>query len=441
MIFDHIKSHKPFPTYTIFNYNLKVMNIKHSIKSSLPSNIYASLKLLGEVAANSNDALYIIGGAARDFIIDLPIHDLDLVLVGDINIFSKSAESLGIGRIVSRSQFRTIKFELDNIIIDIASARTEKYESPGSLPIVEPAELQDDLLRRDFKLNTLAVSINPETFGEVTDMLGGLDSIHKKLITGLHEKTFQDDPTRIIRGAIYKTRFQYTFDAKTLDWIKRDIRFLTSVSTDRLKQEFNNLWTEDNPELVLKELSSLGASSFLPIRFAYSNRIDDAFMVLREHFSPNTDLYPFILFGLNLSLNNQSTSQVPSGAGYQTKIVADISKLKNTMEEGSYSDFLYTLAPSKLCDIFREYDDSALIVTSCINGNINLIDLVKSYLDNYKNQTPFLNGKDLLLLGIPEGPQIGELLKLSTDLKLDGKITSVQDEIDFIKKWALNSSD
>jgi tRNA nucleotidyltransferase (CCA-adding enzyme) len=204
-------------------------------------------------AAAGDRALYLVGGAVRDILLGRSTSDLDFVVEGDSGDAAAIAERIAPGH-VAHEQFGTASVDLDGVRIDIAMARTETYPSPGALPEVHPATLAEDLGRRDFTINAMAVALDGA--GELIDPHGGEADLEAGLLRVLHERSFIDDPTRALRAARYAARFGFSLDPGT----ERLLRAadLGAVSRYRLDAEMGRLEAEEDAGVALELARSWG---------------------------------------------------------------------------------------------------------------------------------------------------------------------------------------
>ena len=190
------------------------MNILEVYKTALPEAKKKALNLLTQLADDMGVKMWLVGGIVRDILLERPFNDIDILIEYDAIIFAKLAEKKysNILKILAQNdKFKTAKlnFTIGNISFeaDIASTRSEVYEYPSALPILAETSvpLKKDILRRDFTVNSLAMSLNSKDFGQIYDeTLLGLQDLPKKLIRILHPDSFMDDPSRILRGLKYK---------------------------------------------------------------------------------------------------------------------------------------------------------------------------------------------------------------------------------------------
>ena len=207
------------------------------------------LRSFGNVAQRESISLYLVGGSVRDLLLKRPIRDLDLVTEGDLKqnalLF---AQAIG-AQISQVSQFGTVKLLIGETVIDVAGARIERYPFPGSLPEVWPGSIQNDLSRRDFTINAIAVNLIPGSYGEILDPFNGIKDLNSSIVRILHSRSFIDDPTRILRAVRYESRLGFCMDKQTKAQAIDSAQYLDSVSGDRIRSEFER--TFDEKDFVL----------------------------------------------------------------------------------------------------------------------------------------------------------------------------------------------
>ncbi len=224
------------------------MNLTDCMESVLPPAELELLGRLGGFADKNGERLCLVGGAVRDIIMQAGYPDIDLVIEGDAFRFARNtATVLGL-ECVCHEAFgtATISSSETGARIDIAAARKETYVRPGALPKVMPGTIESDLSRRDFSVNAMAISLLPGGFGALIDPFDGRSDIEAKLLHALHEKSFADDPTRVLRGMRFKGRLGFNFEEST----ERDIRealvkrYFSTVSGARIKKELRLIFGE-----------------------------------------------------------------------------------------------------------------------------------------------------------------------------------------------------
>ncbi|MFL2640475.1 MAG: hypothetical protein ACJ0OL_04050 [Dehalococcoidia bacterium] len=412
-----------------------MMNISTQIELNIPEPLLIACKRLGAIAKARNEALYLIGGVVRDSLLGVKSEDIDLVLDGDIESFSSDPQVQSLATIVRRSQFMTLKLLVEESTIDVANARTEVYEKPGSLPIVSAAHLSEDLKRRDFSINALAVSLDPLEFGLLVDELGGLLDIQNRILRGLHEKTFQDDPTRIIRAAIYKSRLGLEIDDKTASWINRDFTSIDYVSKNRIYQEIVRVLEEPYPELILEQLDTWGVTQLLPQPFSYTPVVANIFEALRNDTLAKNDLPKF--YELALRLNQNRDSKIDSTNDKMNSLEKNVMlgcfQLLDEIKRDPSLKPLASMKPSEVFNYFKSHNIESLVLVRCFVNNPVFSQITNTYIETYSKVNINLNGTDIINLGVNPGPRIGELLLILKSLKLDGDMKTRLEEETYVK--------
>lgn len=216
------------------------MNIVNIYEKYFNADLKKVFELLSKASSKSNFRLFLIGGLVRDMLLNIPSLDIDITVEGDA---IKFARTLGKNaKIISiHKSFGTVKIEIEGKQIDLASTRSESYPRKGHLPKVDKigCNLEEDILRRDFTVNSLAMSLNKDNFGDLIDYVGGFEDLKNKKIRILHDKSFIDDPTRIIRALKYSSRLGFTLEEKTLKLQKEYLKKINyDMGIKRIKQEF-----------------------------------------------------------------------------------------------------------------------------------------------------------------------------------------------------------
>ncbi|MBW2599515.1 MAG: CCA tRNA nucleotidyltransferase [Deltaproteobacteria bacterium] len=239
------------------------MNIS-KLLNELPSRVLNLLRDAGTCAEEMGFKAYAVGGLVRDLFLQRDNLDVDVVIEGDgIAFASRFSVDQG-ARLITYEKFGTANLVFpDGFKADIAMARIETYERPAALPLVMPGSIRDDISRRDFSLNTLAVGLNPGRFGDLLDLFHARDDIRKRLIRVLHERSFIDDPTRIFRAARFEKRFGFRIDSITEKLIRNAVSagLVERLSGYRISSELRIILKEENPLLPVERLDELGVLS------------------------------------------------------------------------------------------------------------------------------------------------------------------------------------
>jgi len=220
------------------------------------------LKRAGKIALEDKKQIYVVGGFVRDLFIQNTPKEIDLMIIGDgIEFAAKLANDLGVNKVIPFKQFSTAKIPYKKIGIEVAAARKEKYDSDSRKPKeVIYTDLEGDLIRRDFTINSMAVNIIPDNYGELYDPYNGiLDLQSKKIITPLNpDDTFSEDPLRMLRAAYFASKFNFEIDSESYNSIIRQKERISIVSQERITAELCKILSTSVPSIGLVILQETG---------------------------------------------------------------------------------------------------------------------------------------------------------------------------------------
>ena len=222
------------------------------------SNIPREIRdLLRKIGSRTRLPVYLVGGFVRDLLLGCENLDLDMVVEGDAIGFARQlGESWG-WEIQTHQRFGTATLiRPTGARIDFARARSETYERPGALPLVKPCSIEDDLRRRDFSINALAIRLNSDDFGRLIDCFDGIKDLQAGRIRALHAESFLDDPTRIFRAVRYEGRYDFRIEAKDRARIREALRrgALPGISGERIRNEINHILAEKAAPRMVQRL-------------------------------------------------------------------------------------------------------------------------------------------------------------------------------------------
>ncbi len=399
-------------------------NLINKLHRALPPAAREAFTALVHAARDERLPLYLVGGSVRDLLLGRPTLDVDLTLEGDAPALARrTAERLRDVRCLVHSAFATATLKGPGFRLDIATARVETYQRPGALPTVRPGSLRDDLFRRDFTVNAIALALTEGRRGAVIDPFNGGSDLKAGLLRVLHESSFRDDATRILRGARYESRLGLRFEPETLRLLRRDVRYLGTISGPRVREELARLWRESEPERILLRLQELGALPAIHPTLTFDSGRAEAFAALRRlRAEPSSTAYLALLaWGLSreeaaalaahLALNRRETDAVQA--------VAEVRALESALSE--------QVRPGRTVELFSPFPSATVWALAAAGGG-PAREQASRYLRRWRYVKPALDGHALLALGATEGPQLGELLRRLKAAKLDGEVRSRRDE-------------
>ncbi len=416
-------------------------NISQVLKSHFPPDVFGVLKLSGETAEALGCKAYLVGGSVRDILRAETNLDIDIVIEGSAIAFAKAmGERLG-AKVKSHERFGTAVIMTESLKFDVATARTEYYESPATLPTVEMSSIKKDLYRRDFTINTLAVKLNPKEFGQLLDFFGAQRDLKEKTIRILHNLSFIEDPTRAFRAIRFSERFGFKISKHTLNLIKTAVKInlFEKLSGSRLYDELNLLFNETESAKALKRLSELDLLRFIHPDISITKPLIKTFESIEETLAwfkllfieeplHKPHLFLMALFeGLKPEEREKTLGRLlvpPHVRREMIKGIEDSKLILSRLQEASKKDIYYTLKPLSL----------QTIIFTMAKATEKQKKAISLYLTTLRNVKPFLTGADLKKLGYKPGPVFNKILKALLEARLEKEIESREDEIAFIKR-------
>lgn len=365
--------------------------------------------------------VYLVGGPVRDAVLDVPANDLDFVLIGDApTLASDLAEELG-GQVTVHPRFGTATVEIEGDRIDIVTARKEVYPFPGSLPEVSASSLEDDLARRDFSINAMALPLSGDS-PEVIDPHGGLEGLAYRRVATLHPGSFTDDPSRMLRAVRYEQRLGLQISDTTLSEMQSALagRHADAVSGDRWRQEFQKIFEE--PQAFKMLIRAIGLGVLAAIHPALSDSRPLAILAGEGGLAPSD-----FLAALAMPLSAADGDGVSSRLNLPTdwaRVVRDTIVLQGILPEITGP----SVSPSKVCSALEKLDADAIAAAARLSLDIQLASRLRRYLDVWRLVSPVLTGDDLLAMGVPPGSNVGEVLRELNSAKLDGLVGGEDEE-------------
>ena len=411
------------------------INLARSIKELLPEDLIDFIKRAGEVAQRQQQRLYLVGGVVRDLLLERRNLDLDLVIEGDAIKLAQEIAGEQSAKVTSHPRFGTAKLRWSNRSVDVATARAETYAKPGALPFVKPGTINDDLSRRDFTINAIAIELNPRRFGDIIDPHVGRQDIDAKIVRVLHEKSFIDDATRIWRALRYEQRLDFHLELATLELLKQCTAWLGTVSGDRIRHELELVLKEELPEKVLRRADELGVLDRIHPSLKCDDWLTETFSLARERCRPDALPHPQLYLALLCyRLTLKETEKLIS---YLRLPKATVQVLRETIAiKGKISELsVHGLAPSQIYELIHSYGMTALMANSLAAGSETTAEHIELFLNVLRHVNPALSGEDLLKLGVPKGPKIKETLQRLREARLDGKAASRKAEVAMVKGW------
>lgn len=452
------------------------------------------LRLLGQEAADMGYSAYVVGGFVRDILLNQASQqtaalDVDIVLEGDAIAFSRRIQQRYGGRMVTHKRFGTANWMLTDSTesldldalraaraafgrsdrpagegpdlsaleldapspdefpshLDFVTARTEFYTAPTALPTVERGSIKLDLYRRDFTINTLAVCLNPERWGQLLDFYGGLHDLERGIVRVLHSLSFVDDPTRVLRAVRYEQRFGFRIETRTLELLGDSLELLKRVTGARIRHEIERTLQEHEPEQALQRLDELGALAQIDEHLRVDKWTHQRFAALRHALGNGGQANPATPAEIRRALQETPIERLYWGilifrtpAERDAALATRLGLRKETQRLVSglraAQQYLAELADaetpnSRKTEILERADPNALAVLYVACDDEAIQTVLHAYLTEWRHVVPALNGFDLQELGIPRGPRYRAILRALRAARLDGTVESRDDEV------------
>lgn len=428
----------------------KQQQIERLLNDLLPLEIRSLLEKIGQLAADLGVEAYAVGGFVRDLLLRTSNFDIDIVVEGDGIAFAEEFARRHGGRARAHEKFSTAVLILpDGFKIDVASTRMEYYLEPGALPTVEHASLKLDLYRRDFTINTLALALNRQHFGELFDFYGAREDLNSRVLRVLHNLSFVEDPTRAFRAIRFEQRLGFKIGAHTESLLRSAVRmgFIDKVGGPRLFNELVAILREETPFSAIRRLDDFDLLRYLHPALQASDGVgklfESASRALHWHellyTGEKVESWKLYLLCLTAHLDDEALAatvshlQLPhrmaleltAGRTEAHRLLGSLQRRRRRSTEPR---------PSELHQWFGRLSTVLLLYLTARADHEEIRRWLSRYLVHLRHVEPQLNGDDLRRLGYPPGPLFRQILNELLDARLDGKVESQQDEVTFVKK-------
>jgi len=408
------------------------MNLARQIELYLPRQLLELVQDISRQAAKQKQRVYLVGGVVRDLFLGYPNFDLDLVVEGDAVKLAQQVAENNQSKLLAHRRFGTAKLRYENFTLDLATARKETYAKPGALPTVTPGTLKGDLLRRDFSINAMAISLASNDYGELVDPHQGKNDLEHRLIRILHPGSFSDDATRILRAVRYEQRLGFELEAQTAQLLKRDIPMLNTISGDRIRHELELIFKEKQPELAVRRLAELGVLQRISPLLKGDGWIAEKFDRARR-LKKSTQLPSLYFCLLIYSFSEKGIEQFLAHLNISAKLSR---AMRDTLRLKTKLPFLDkpSLKPSEIYYLLREYEPVAIQANAIASDSSMIHRHLQLFLTKLRYVRTSFDGEELKRLGFSAGPEMGKVLQALHKAKLDGEVSTRADE----KKLALS---
>ncbi len=428
-------------------------NISNLMAEQLPRRVNELLREAGRVASDHQYRAYAVGGFIRDLMLRRPNLDIDIVVEGDGIEFAK-AFALGYGaRVRSYKKFGTaVVIFPDDFKIDVATARLEYYEYPAALPTVELSSLKLDLYRRDFTINTLAVELNPGRLGQLIDYFGAQRDFKDKAIRVLHNYSFVEDPTRVLRAIRYEQRLGFRIGKHTSNLIVNaaKMNLLVQLSGRRLTNELKLILTEEDPAPAVRRMNAYNLMPYLHPDIIYDPAMERLLEEIRSvlawydlsFIGNGCQRWLVYLLALADSLSSTQLEEFSSRMEFPPRLHTWLLEGREKALGVGHEFYRRTnLKPSEIYHLLEVLDSEWLLFLMAKTRQQETRRLISLYFRNLKEVRPKLGGRDLKDMGITPGPIYRKILDRLQDGRLNGEFSSREDEVEFVRAHFLKGTE
>lgn len=421
--------------------------MERMLEKELPERIRDLFALLTRTAEELHVHIYAVGGFVRDLLLKTPNLDVDVVVEGDAIAFARALEHRCSCRVRPHEKFSTavVVFD-DGFKLDLASTRTEYYFEPGALPTVEDASIKLDMYRRDFTINTLALSLNRDSYAQILDYFGAQRDLHDKAIRVLHNLSFVEDPTRILRAIRFEQRLDFALGMQTRQLLTSAVQmgFLERVSPLRLFNELQIILSETYPLDALVRLDELDIlkeiSPHLRLNATAREQCERASKVVNwfELLYTGEEFAPWVVYFLCLTgdlsePDMESLCQrlhIPQR--WDRILITELPQARTAFHTLERQNNATAQRDSWLARLLDGFSVEMLLYGMARTPHEHTRLRYSHYITRIRGVKPILNGWDIQKLGCAPGPLVGKVLKGLRAARLDGKVENRSDEI----RWA-----
>lgn len=411
---------------------------------SIDYNIRDILLKAGDIGDNLEYKVCVVGGFVRDLIIGINNLDIDILVEGDGVEFAKAFATVLGGKLTVHEEFKTAVINLnENFHIDVVTARAEYYKYPGALPTVQQGSIFDDMSRRDFTINSIAIVLNKNNFGEVIDFFNGIKDLQNGKIRILHKLSFLEDSTRIFRAIRFEQRYSFRLEEETLKFAKEAIQNgnLETLSWERIWFEIEAIIKENKCENILSRMNEFGLfkfvfkSNFTEVKYKfieeYSKISTEYIHKYKLKIDRSTEIYTMLFSDLDFNKFNIYKKNIKLSKNYISSIencLFNLEEVSAYLRRGVFKDNY------SLYKIINRLTDSSLAILLYLMKNDDIIlSKLQDYIINLRNIKVLISGHDVIALGVKQGPQFKEIFENLLKLKVNNKVKTKEEEINAIK--------
>ncbi len=428
--------------------NTKKRRIHNIMEQRLDAWTLDLLKAIGTTGDELNLNIYVVGGFVRDLLLQRQVDDIDIVVEGDGIAFARHFAKKKGCRVNTHKKFGTAVIIFpDNVKVDVASARLEYYNFPAALPIVEKSSIKKDLARRDFTINTLALSLNPDNFGTMIDYFGANRDLKDKTIRIIHNLSFVEDPTRIFRAIKFSNRFGFKIGKVTANLIKNALKVdcFKNLSGLRVLSELKQIFSEENPIPAIHTMESYGLEKVIHPRLEINPNTYVIFESVNKTLAWHDLLYvgekyPRWAVYFMVLLHRCSFAVCEQIC---KRLMVPVSETRLLMEKRykaekrlNYIESVYPVSRQELYWALINFKTECILYMMALTKEEAVRKAISNFYTDYRHVKPLIRGRDLINIGVKPGPEFTKIFQEVLNAKLEGDLETRKKEIAFAAAYA-----
>lgn len=410
----------------------------------LPEVVRSLLEKAGQVGDVLDLPVYAVGGFVRDVLLKVENLDLDLVVEGDGIVYAEHlARALG-GRCRSHNKFGTAVVVAGDLKVDVASSRLEFYTRPAALPDVVGSTLKQDLARRDFSINAMAIRLNGPSFGRLYDFFGARRDLRDGVVRVLHSLSFIDDPTRIFRAIKFEQRYHFKMEAHTEQLLRQAISsdLLARVSPQRIREEFVQLLSEARPLPAVVRMEQLRVLRLIHPNLHLTTRVRalleevTAVLLRFESVVAEAGLDRWLVYfrALVSGMRETAIEEVAKRYRISTDDRRRLFLPRDHVLRLMRRLFRRHLLPSEIYRLLRPLSLEMVLYLLARSRGWAIKEKITRYLDRLRHIRPVATGAEVVAWGLTPGPAVGRALDILLDAQLDGKIHTLDEARGYLEE-------
>ena len=409
--------------------------VHQALEAHIEPGVAHAIRVVGAVARSQEARTWLVGGIIRDAVLGVksPHQIPDIVVAEDVhNIADSCVKHCKESSVLTRSMFQTCRIQLSGHTIELAAARQDTYQPHGSLPAIRLVpRIREDLPRRDFTVNAMAVELTQEGYGRFHDPFNGLADSASSTLRVLHQEAFSEDPTRMLRGIRLAARYDLRIERDTADNLNRALSALSTFlasSPNRLFAEFAR-WFEPHENLhgIVDLAQEFGLTRALLMEPIAKKKVNVLGQIPDPHDADSR--FAGFLQLLDRRASRNVSQYLPLTRRWQD-LLNDTIKIRSVIESTDWN----ALSDSEVANDLRQFDNRVVRASTMFVGRQQLAARLHRIHEVARHTKPHLNGRDVEELGIQSGPEIGAILSELTNLRTDARIATREEEVEYVRR-------